>query len=142
MPADSQSGPFSIPFISGTPPPTSLDDYDEDPAVTALLDGVPEFGPTYLALVEEFDDDPGGPAIFTELADFVSERLIAVETERPVLERALAAVESVARAGGDAWELIGYAFLDSLSPEDRRLITPWLGATTRSILDDLDAGPT
>jgi hypothetical protein len=92
MPADSQSGPFSVPFISGTTPPTSLNDYDEDPAVTALLDGVPEFGPTYLALVEEFDDDPGGPAIFTELADFVSERLIAVETERPVLERALAAI--------------------------------------------------
>ncbi|HVB93215.1 MAG TPA: hypothetical protein VND67_02770 [Acidimicrobiales bacterium] len=108
--------------------------------MTALLNGVPEFGPAYLALVEVFDDDPGGPAVFTELADFVSERLVAIEAERPVLERALAAVELVATAGGEADELVGYAFLDSLSPEDRRLIIPWLGPATRSLLDELDAG--
>jgi hypothetical protein len=117
-----------------------LGDHDEHPAVTILLSGVPEFGPAYLALLKAFDDDPGGPAVFTELADFVSERLVAIEAERPVLERALAAVESVATAGGDADELVGYAFLDSLSPEDRRLIAPWLGPTTRSLLDELDAG--
>jgi hypothetical protein len=117
-----------------------LGDYDEHPAVTVLLSGVPEFGPSYLALVEIFDDDPGGPAVFTELADFVSDRLVAIEAERPVLERALAAVESVATAGGDADELVGYAFLDSMSPEDRRLIAPWLGPATRSLLDELDAG--
>ena len=117
-----------------------LGDYDEHPAVTVVLSGVPEFGPAYLALVESFDDDPGGPAVFTELADFVSERLVAIEAERPVLERALAAVESVATAGGEADELIGYAFLDSLSPEDRRLIAPWLGPASRSLLDELDAG--
>jgi hypothetical protein len=105
-----------------------------------LLRDVPEFGPSYLALVEAFDDDPGGPATFTELADFVSERLLTIEAERPVLERALAAVEVVARTGGEAGDLVGYAFLDSLSPEDRRLITPWLGQATRSLLDELDAG--
>jgi hypothetical protein len=114
--------------------------YAEDPSVTVLLEGVPEFGPAFLALVEAFDDDPGGPAVFTELADFVAERLVAIEAERPVLERALAAVESVAKRGGDAQELVGYAFLESLSPEDLRLITPWLGTATRSLLDDLDAG--
>jgi hypothetical protein len=117
-----------------------LADYDEHPAVTVLLSRVPEFGPAYLALVEAFDDDPGGPAVFTELADFVSERLVAIEAERPVLERALAAVESVATAGGEADDLVGYAFLDSLSPEDRRLIAPWLGPATRSLMDELDAG--
>jgi hypothetical protein len=122
------------------PPPVLVAGYPEDPAVAVLLEGVPEFGPSFLALVELFDDDPGGPAVFTELADFVAERLIAIEAERPVLERALAAVELVARAGGDAEELVGYAFLESLSPEDLRLITPWLGTATRSLLDDLDAG--
>jgi len=46
----------------------------------------------------------------------------------------------VAKTGSDAEELVGYAFLESLSPEDLRLITPWLGTATRSLLDDLDAG--
>jgi hypothetical protein len=139
MPAHSQPRP--LPELSMSKPSEPvLGDYDEHPAVTVLLSGVPEFGPAYLALVEAFDDDPGGPAVFTELADFVSERLVAIEAERPVLERALAAVESVATAGGDADELVGYAFLDSLSPEDRRLISPWLGQATRSLLDELDAG--
>jgi hypothetical protein len=133
----------SDPADSGLPPrypPPVLAGYAEDPSVAVLLKGVPEFGPSFLALVEIFDDDPGGPAVFTELADFVADRLLAIEAERPVLERALAAVESVATAGGDAEELVGYAFLESLSPEDRRLITPWLGTVTRSLLDDLDAG--
>jgi len=139
MPANSQ--PRSSSHLSmSEPSKPALVDYDEHPAVTALLNGVPEFGPAYLALVEVFDDDPGGPAVFTELADFVSERLVAIEAERPVLERALAAVELVATAGGEADELVGYAFLDSLSPEDRRLIIPWLGPATRSLLDELDAG--
>ncbi|HWE69720.1 MAG TPA: hypothetical protein VG205_05125 [Acidimicrobiales bacterium] len=150
MPADNQFRAVSdppVPLAPGGavvpkpyPPPPGLAGYDEDPSVTVLLEEVPEFGPAFLALVELFDDDPGGPAVFTELADFVSERLVAIEAERPVLERTLAAVESVARAGGDAQDLVGYAFLESLSPEDLRLITPWLGAATRSLLDDLDAG--
>jgi hypothetical protein len=114
--------------------------YEEAPEVTMLLDQVPEFGPVYLSLVESFDDDPGGATVFAELADFVSARLIAVETERPVLERSLAAIEAIVGTGGDACELIGYAFLDSLSPEDRQLILPWLGNKTRSLLDELDLG--
>jgi hypothetical protein len=139
MPADNQPRPLSdLSLLEPSPPVLGI--YDEHPAVTALLNGVPEFGPAYLALVETFDDDPGGPVVFTELADFVSERLVAIEAERPVLERTLAAVESVAEAGGEAGELVGYAFLDSLSPEDRRLITPWLGRATRSLMDELDAG--
>ncbi len=139
MPAHSQPRPL-LNLSMSEPSRPVLGDYDEHPAVTVLLSAVPEFGPAYLALVEAFDDDPGGPAVFTELADFVADRLIAIEAERPVLERALAAVESVAAAGGEADELVGYAFLDSLSPEDRRLIAPWLGSATRSLLDELDAG--
>ena len=140
MPANYRPFPVSDPSHSEPDPLSTFLDYDEHPAVTVLLNGVPEFGPSYVALVEAIDDDPGGPATFTELADFVSERLLTIEAERPVLERALGAVELVARAGGEAAELVGYAFLDSLSPEDRRLITPWLGQATRSLLDELDAG--
>ena len=121
------------------PPDRPFVDFPDHAAVTALLDQLPEFGPDYLALVEMFDDDPGGPVVFTELADFVARRLATVETERPLLERTLWAVETVAAAGGEAAELVGYAFLDSLSPEDRRRITPWLGPCTRSLLDELDA---
>ncbi len=139
MPAHRLPHPLPDLPMSELPEPV-LGDYDEHPAVTVVLTGVPEFGPAYLALVEAFDDDPGGPAVFTELADFVADRLVAIEAERPVLERALAAVESVAAAGGEADELVGYAFLDSLSLEDRRLIAPWLGPATRSLLEELDAG--
>lgn len=149
MPADRQPRPLPDPSLSAGPSDPTFPSpylwpgfagYAEDPAVGVLLDAVPEFGPTFLSLVEAFDDDPGAPAVFTELADFVAERLVAIEAERPVLERALAAVESVAKTGSDAEELVGYAFLESLSPEDLRLITPWLGTATRSLLDDLDAG--
>jgi hypothetical protein len=108
-------------------------------SVAVLLDQVPEFSPAYLSLVQVFDEHPGEPIVFTELADFVAERLAALETERPVLERALAAVETVAATSEDATELVGYAFLDSLSPEDRRRIVPWLGPHARSLLDELDA---
>jgi hypothetical protein len=64
-----------------------------------------------------------------------------MEADRPVLERSLRAVEAV--AGGqdpESAELVGYAFLDSLSPIDRERIRPWLGPRTRSLLDELEGG--
>jgi hypothetical protein len=36
--------------------------------------------------------------------------------------------------------VVGYAFLDSISPDDRRRIRPWLGPRTRLLLDELDSG--
>ena len=41
----------------------------------ALIGRLPEFVPTYLALAEACDDDPGEPVVFAELADFVADRL-------------------------------------------------------------------
>lgn len=111
-----------------------------DPSVAALLRSVPELVPRYLSLVVSLDDEPGAPVVFTDLADFVAERLAAVDREQPVLERALAAVESVAADGDGAAELVGYAFLDSFSPEDRRRVVPWLGPHARALADELDAG--
>lgn len=116
-------------------------DFPDDPAVAVVLDQVPEFETAYLDLVGTFDDAPGGPAVFTELADFVASRLAGMEADRPVLERTLRAIEHVADGqDGESAELVGYAFLDSLSPIDRDRIRPWLGPRTRSLLEELDGG--
>jgi hypothetical protein len=108
-----------------------------DPDVVVLLEVVPEFIPTYRSLLEAFDDDPEGPVVFTELADFVSDRLGHLDSPT-VLDRVLAVVESVVLDDVDGSELVAYAFLDSLSPDDRRRIVPWLGPATRRLLDELD----
>jgi hypothetical protein len=116
-------------------------DFPDERPVALLLHQLPEFEAAYIDLVATFDDAPGGASVFTELADFVSARLTAVESDRPVLERALGAVEMVADGqDAESAELVGYAFLDSLSPDDRRRIRPWLGPRTRSLLDELDSG--
>jgi hypothetical protein len=126
---------------SGTDRFDSPTEFPDDPAVAVVLHQVPEFGSAYLDLVAAFDDAPGGPAVFTELADFVASRLTAIEADRPVLERALGALEIVADGqDGNSAELVGFAFLDSLSPLDRDRIRPWLGPRTRSLLDELDGG--
>ncbi len=119
-------------------------DFPDDPSVAVLLHHVPEFEPAYLDLVSAFDDAPGEAVVFTELADFVASRLNAIETDRPVLERTLGAIEIVADGQDvESAELVGYAFLDSLSPLDRDRIRPWLGPRSRSLLEELDdaAGP-
>jgi hypothetical protein len=129
-------GPSSRPDV-----PSDAVDVPDDPAVAVVLHEVPEFETAYLDLVTAFDDAPGGPAVFTELADFVSSRLAWMEADRPVLERTLRAIEVVADSqDSESTELVGYAFLDSLSPIDRDRIRPWLGPRTRLLLDELDSG--
>ena len=72
--------------------------------------------PVYLELISTFDDAPGEAVVFTELADFVAGRLSTLEAERLVLERALGAIEMAADTeAGESADLVGYAFLDSLS---------------------------
>jgi hypothetical protein len=139
--SDVPVGTDSPPVPVGAHSPTVPVDFPDDPPVAVLLHQLPEFEATYIDLVTAFDDAPGGAAVFTELADFVSSRLTAIEADRPVLERALDAIEIVADGQDDeSAELVGYAFLDSLSPDDRRRIRPWLGPRTRSLLDELDGG--
>jgi hypothetical protein len=116
-------------------------EFPDDPAVAVVLHEVPEFETAYLDLVSDFDDAPGGPAVFTALADFVACRLAWLEAGQTVLERTLGAIEMVANSqDSESTELVGYAFLDSLSPIDRDRIRPWLGSSTRLLLDELDAG--
>jgi hypothetical protein len=140
LPAEMPDTPRSDALV-GTDSPDIPVDFPDDRPVALLLHQLPEFEAAYIDLVDTFDDAPGGASVFTELADFVSSRLTAVESERPVLERALGAVEMVADGqDAESAELVGYAFLDSLSPDDRRRIRPWLGPRTRSLLDELDSG--
>ena len=111
-------------------------------------------------MVEACDDDPGEPAVFVELADFVSDRLAVLETGRPELERALGLIEAHLERSDDIdastttattaaaattpatpttpTDLVGLAFFDSFSPEDRRRLVPWLGPRSLAALEALD----
>lgn len=112
-----------------------------EPEVEMVLRAVPEFVPQVLRLVASADGDPGGPAAFGELADYVAGLVSEIERSRPVLARAMAGVELVAASSEEAEELVGWAFLDSLSPDDLRRLDPWMGPATRRLLDALELPP-
>jgi hypothetical protein len=118
--------------------------YESEDLVRALLDRVPEFAPHVVALVKEYDDDPGEPMVLIELADFIAPRLDAMTTERLVVEAAMAFVETLLDTRGDDEvdrELFGAAFFDSFTPEDQHRLAPWLGPKARALMDALDAPP-
>ncbi len=108
------------------------------PEVTTVLTAVPEFLGRFLEMVEDADGDPGAPAAFSELADFVASLISRPAPSLPVLARCLAGVEQVARESEDAEELVGWSFLDSLSLEDLVRIGPWLGPRTLSLASELE----
>lgn len=108
------------------------------PDVVTILDAVPEYAERYLDLVEVVDGDPGPAAAFAELAEWAAELVLGLERYRPTLVQVLACVEDLARHSEDAEELVGWAFLDGLSPDDLRRLEPWFGTATRAILDGLD----
>ncbi len=90
---------------------------------------LPEFVPRYLELVEAGDDDPGAPVVLMELAEFVAARLSVIEIEGSALSRALGLVEALLDAHDDDVdaELVSYAFFDTFTVEDRRLLAARLG---------------
>ena len=112
-----------------------------DAEVATILRHVPEFAPRYLAMVEQADGDPGAVATFGELAEFAAEIAGRLEGLTPVLLRVLAGLEEVAAQSPDAVELVGWAFLDSLSPTEQELLRPWLGPATRETLALLEPSP-
>ena len=105
-----------------------------EPGIEQVLQAVPEFAARYLGLVEAADDDPGSAIAFEELATFVAELAQEVERCRPILERAMAAVETMA-AEPSAGEVVGWSFLDTLSPDERRQLAPWMGPRTAAVLE-------
>jgi hypothetical protein len=112
-----------------------------DEEVSVVLDASPGFVPRYLELVAAADGDPGGAATFTELADYVAGLAGEIERSGSVLARCLDGVESVVRRGVDGAELVAWAFLDSLSPDDRLRLSGWLGPRTRGLLEEVKLGP-
>lgn len=109
--------------------------------VATVLLAVPEFAERYLDLVEAADAEPGTPATMAELAEFASTLVGDLARHRDVLVRLLGAVEEVAAFSPDAEEHIGWAFLESLSPEEVACLRPWLGPWTNALADDLDTSP-
>jgi hypothetical protein len=106
--------------------------------VTTLLRELPEFKPRYLELVGDADGEPGANEAFSELADFVTELASGLEQFRPLIVRCLSAIEGVAEASDDAEELVGWCFLDYLSLDTRRVVIPWMGPSTLSILETIE----
>ncbi|HUC36290.1 MAG TPA: hypothetical protein VMR97_04120 [Acidimicrobiales bacterium] len=108
--------------------------------VATILECVPEFADRFLDLVEAADGDPGAPAVFVELADFV----VTLDSRRPeragLVARCLACVERVARCSDQALELVGWSFLDGLCPEDLERLHPWLGPSTLALAAQIEEG--
>ena len=127
------------------PLPVPTDDpFDRTPLDLALLDQVPEFRSTYRTLVVAYDDDPGEPVVLTELADFVTDHLMAAEAEISTIRRITSVIESGLISLGDddlGRELVRWAFLDALAPEVRARLAPWLGPHSASLLDSAEMAP-
>ena len=112
-----------------------------DPEVDLILRAVPEFAGAYLELVAAHDGDPGAAAAFAELAEFAAALAVEMERFRPLLTRMLAGVEQVAARSEDAEEVVGWGFLDNLSPDDLRRLEPWIGPATKALLEELELPP-
>ena len=112
----------------------------DDRAVEMLRREVPEFEPCYLDLVDIYDEDLTPHAVFTELADFVTNLLDEGDPDE-LVEKVISAVEEIAGTPGiDVAETVGFAFLDGLRPDVLALIADRVGPTTERVLNDLLAG--
>src|ERR1700719_3586779 len=109
--------------------------------VAVVLASAPGFVDRHLDLAEAADGDPGAAATFTELADYVAGLVTEIDHLTPVLARCLDGVESVASSSDAAAELVAWAFLDSLSPDDRRRLVCWFGPRTRALMREVDPEP-
>lgn len=113
----------------------------EQRAVAELRQAVPELEDRYDELVDIYEDDLGADVVFGELADLVNYVVLGKEGDEALLERCLDVVESLAETGDrDADEIIGFYFLDQLSPGTLTRVTSRLGEHTLDVLDRLESG--
>lgn len=102
---------------------------------------VPEFVPIGCSPTSGTDDAIDGPVVLSELAEFVARHLTAVAAGRDVVVRAMSVVESIASEPGDhVDDHVAHGFLDHLSPDELRALGPWMGPSTRWLLERWDAG--
>ncbi len=112
----------------------------DETAVEMLRQGVPEFEPCYLDLVDIYDEDLTPHAVFTELADFVANLLDDGDPDE-VVEKVMCVVETIAGTPGlDLAETIGFGFLDGLRPDILAQLVDRFGPATERVLEDLEAG--
>lgn len=113
----------------------------EQRAVAELRQAVPELEDRYDELVDIYEDDLGADVVFGELADLVNGVVVGKEGDEALLDRCLDIVESLAEAGDrDADEIVGFYFLDQLSPGTLTRVTSRLGEHTLDVLDRLESG--
>jgi hypothetical protein len=113
----------------------------EQRAVDELRQAVPELEDRYDGLVDIYEDDLGADVVFGELADLVNDVVLGKEGDDTLLDRCLDVVESLAETGEpDADEIVGFYFLDQVSPGVRARITSRLGERTLDVLDRLESG--
>jgi hypothetical protein len=113
----------------------------EQRAVAELRQSVPELEDRYDELVDIYEDDLGADVVFGELADLVSDVVVGKEGGEALLDRCLDVVESLAETGDpDADEIVGFYFLDQLSPGALNRVTSRLGEHTLDVLDRLESG--
>jgi hypothetical protein len=113
----------------------------EQRAVDELRQAVPELEDRYDGLVDIYEDDLGADVVFGELADLVNDVVLGKEGDDALLDRCLDVVESLAETGDpDADEIVGFYFLDQLSPGTLNRVTSRLGEHTLDVLDRLESG--
>lgn len=113
----------------------------EHRAIAAMRQAVPEMEDRYLDLVDIYEDDVGADVVFGALADLVNDIVLGHEHDERVLTRCLDVVESLAELGDpDADEIVGFFFLDLLSPGTLAGVTSSLGEHTLGVLDRLESG--
>jgi hypothetical protein len=110
-------------------------------AVAELRQAVPELEDRYDELVDIYEDDLGADVVFGELADLVNDVVLGKRGDEALLDRCLDVVESLAETGDpDADEIVGFYFLDQLSPGTLTRVTSRLGEHTLDVLDRLESG--
>jgi hypothetical protein len=113
----------------------------EQRAVAELCQVIPEMEDRYQDLVDIYEDDIGADVVFGALADLVNDIVLGGEFDEALLGRCLDFVESLAEQGDpDADDIVGFYFLDLLSPGTLAGVTPTLGDRTLAVLDRLESG--
>jgi hypothetical protein len=113
----------------------------EQRALADLREAVPEMENRYQDLVDIYEDDIGADVVFGALADLVNDFVLGGEGDMALLGRCLDFIESLAElVDPDADEIVGFYFLDMLSPGALARITPHLRESTNEVLDRLESG--
>lgn len=107
--------------------------------VTILLTALPELEDECADLADAYGEDLGPVQVLNELASLVTPLLEEPDGHEPFLTRCFEAVESALSEGGpESDAIVGFGFLDCLSPMALSEARSWLGPRTAGVLLQLD----